>query len=98
MHRELELYVEAGIPTADVLRIATVNAAKLVGAGAQKGQIKPGFDADWILLDANPLDNISALRRVRTVMINDVLYDPSRIHQGLSIKPFVSVNTATAMH
>ena len=98
LHRELELYVEAGIPTADVLRIATVNAAKLVGAGAQKGQIKPGFDADWILLDANPLDNISALRRVRTVMINDVLYDPSRIHQGLSIKPFVSVNTATAMH
>ena len=88
LHRELELYVEAGIPVADVLRIATVNAAKLVGAGDRKGQIKPGFDADWILLEGNPLETIQAQRNVLQVMKGDALYDPSTIYKGLSIKPF----------
>ncbi len=90
LHRELELYVEAGIPVADVLRIATVDSAKLVGAGDRKGQIKPGFDADWILLEGNPLEDIHMQRHVLQVMKGDALYDPSRIYTGLSIKPFVA--------
>ena len=93
-----KLYVEAGIPVADVLRIATVNAAKLVGAGDRKGQIKPGFDADWILLEGNPLENIQAQRKVVQVMKGDSLYDPSVIYSGLSIKPFVKGNQDVAQH
>jgi len=94
LHRELELYVEAGIPVADVLRVATVNAATLVGAGDHKGQIKPGFDADWILLEGNPLEDIRAQRKVLQVMKGDAIYEPSTIYKGLSIKPFSEVALA----
>ncbi len=96
LHRELELYVEAGIPVADVLRIATVNAANLVGAGERKGQIKPGFDADWILIEGNPLEDIRAQRKVLQVMKGDRLYDPGTIYRGLSIKPFTTARAAAA--
>lgn len=92
LHRELELYVEAGIPVADVLRIATVNAAGVAGAGGRKGQIKPGFDADWILLEGNPLQDIQALRKVIRVGKGEFLYNPSTIYQNLSIKPFTQAN------
>lgn len=97
LHRELELYVEAGIPVADVLRIATVNAAKIVGAGDHKGQVKTGFDADWILIEGNPLEDIGASRKVLQVMKGDRLYDPGTIYRGLSIKPFTSARAASAV-
>jgi len=94
LHRELELYVEAGIPIADVLRIATVNAATLVGAGNSKGQIKEGFDADLILLEGNPLESIQAQRKVKLVMKGDALYDPTKIYEGMSIRGFVGVGSS----
>ncbi|NQD36771.1 amidohydrolase family protein [Permianibacter sp. IMCC34836] len=88
LHRELELYVEAGIPVADVLRIATLNAAAIAGAGASKGRIAPGYDADWVLLADNPLQDIQALRKARLVMKGDSLYEPGKIFAGMSIKGF----------
>ena len=92
LHRELELYAEAGIPVADVLRIATVNAARVAGAADRKGQIKPGYDADWILLEGNPLEDIQALRKIIRVGKGERLYNPSTIYQHLSIKPFTGTS------
>ncbi|MGB7208708.1 MAG: amidohydrolase family protein [Pyrinomonadaceae bacterium] len=55
---ELEFYAEAGIPPIDILRFATKEAAKTVGAQDHLGTLEAGKLADLILLDANPLEDI----------------------------------------
>ncbi|MFN2459057.1 MAG: amidohydrolase family protein, partial [Chitinophagaceae bacterium] len=67
LHRELEIFHEAGIPANEVLKIATYNPAKAFGLEKQYGQIKKGMKADFILIDGNPAVNISDIRRVEFV-------------------------------
>ena len=68
MHRELQLWVEAGIPVEVALQAATVNAAKLLGAEKRLGAIRPGMDADLLLVDGNPLQEIAATERISLVV------------------------------
>lgn len=67
-HRELELLVEAGIPEAGVLRIATLNGAVALGTADAIGTIEPGKRADLVVLGANPLADIRNTRRIRYVI------------------------------
>ena len=70
LHRELEIYAEAGIPPARVLRTATADAAEAIGAGNQLGRIAPGYMADLVILDGNPFDAMSNIRSIHTVIKN----------------------------
>jgi imidazolonepropionase-like amidohydrolase len=79
LHHELELYVQAGIPANEVLKIATYNAAKDCGLENIYGQINTGRDADFILVDGNPTENISNIRRVEWVIKNGKLYNPKQL-------------------
>lgn len=88
LHRELELFVEAGIPPAQALKIATWNAARHVGALDRLGSIAPGKLADLILVDGDPTRDISALRRVALTMKEGVGYYPSDLYGFLGVKPF----------
>jgi hypothetical protein len=67
VHRELQLWVEAGIPPAAALQGATYNAARLLRAGQRIGLIRKGYDASLLLVDGNPLQDISATERISTV-------------------------------
>jgi ABC-type transport system involved in cytochrome c biogenesis permease component len=67
VHRELQLWVQAGIPPAAALQGATYNAARLLGAGQRIGLIRKGYDASLLLVDGNPLQDISATERISTV-------------------------------
>jgi imidazolonepropionase-like amidohydrolase len=67
--QELELMVEAGLSPWRALRTATVNAAEFLGE-AGEGVIAPGARADMVLLDADPLQDVSALRKQSGVMAN----------------------------
>ena len=73
--RELELYVEAGIPPADVLHIATLGAARVAKQDRVTGSIAPGKRADLVLIDGDPLQKISDVRRTALVMKGGVIYD-----------------------
>ncbi|OAB63120.1 hypothetical protein AY599_18095 [Leptolyngbya valderiana BDU 20041] len=88
LHRELELYAQAGIPNADVLRIATIGSAEVVGADDRIGRIAPGYVADLVALDGNPLDDIRAVRATAMTLRGTRMYQPSAIHQALGIRPF----------
>jgi imidazolonepropionase-like amidohydrolase len=68
LHHELQLWVEAGIPVTVALQAATVNAAKLLGAPQRIGAIRPGMDADLLLVDGNPLQEIAATERISLVV------------------------------
>jgi imidazolonepropionase-like amidohydrolase/ABC-type multidrug transport system permease subunit len=67
VHRELQLWVEAGIPPAVALQAATYNAARLLRADQRIGLIRKGYDASLLLVDGNPLQDISATERISTV-------------------------------
>lgn len=68
--RELELLVEAGLTPAEVLRAATLEGAKYFRADDRLGSIEAGKRADLVLVDGNPLNDISMMRRVKRVMLN----------------------------
>ncbi len=89
IHRELEVYVEAGIPEAAVLRMATLDSARVVGVDDRTGSIAVGKDADLILLDGNPLNDISAVRRATLVMKGKNAYRPDELYKVVGVKPFL---------
>lgn len=89
LHREIELYSEAGIPNADVLRIATLDSARVTGVADRKGSIAVGKDSDLILLDGNPFEDISAIRRAVLVMKGDTMYRPDRLYEAVGVTPFL---------
>jgi imidazolonepropionase-like amidohydrolase len=68
MHRELQLWVEAGIPKDVALQAATVNAAKLLREEKRIGAIRKGYDADLLMVDGNPLEDITATQRISLVV------------------------------
>jgi imidazolonepropionase-like amidohydrolase len=70
LHRELELLVQSGLSQMDAIVSATRNAANLLGAEEVIGTIKPGKKADLIILDKNPLEDISNTRNIITVIKN----------------------------
>lgn len=69
LHDELELMVQAGLTPAQALRTATLNPARYFGIEALSGSIARGKRADLVLLDANPLEDISNIRRISRVFV-----------------------------
>lgn len=89
LHRELELYAEAGIPPAEVLRIATLGAARVMKKDAELGSIEPGKLADLILIDGDPVARISDVRRVALTVKDGVVFDPPAVYATIGVKPAV---------
>src|ERR1044071_1607515 len=83
LHRELELYSKAGIPNAEVLRIATWVPARIMKRTDRLGAVAPGKLADLILVDGDPVADIANIRRVSLVMKDGVLFDPAAVYRTL---------------
>lgn len=88
LHRELELYAQAGIPPAEVLRIATWNAARYAGVLDRLGTVEPGKLADLVVVEGDPTRDISAIRRPRLVMKEGAVYYPAEIYEAIGVRPF----------
>ncbi len=86
LHRELELYAESGIPNADVLRLATLGAATVMKRQDELGSLERGKLADIIIINGNPVDRISDIRNVTTVIKDGVVYQPAEIYKALGVK------------
>jgi imidazolonepropionase-like amidohydrolase len=87
LHRELENYVEAGIPNAEVLAIATLGAAKVMRVDKTTGSIAPGKDADLVIVDGDPLSNMRDVRNVVTVVKGGTVVDAGAALRALSVAP-----------
>jgi hypothetical protein len=87
LHHELELYVRAGIPAPEVLRMATLTSAEVMGANKDRGVIAPGKLADMILVDGDPTKNMRDLDKLTTVIKGGTVYDPTAIEKALGITP-----------
>jgi hypothetical protein len=87
LHHELELYALAGIPPAEVLRMATWTSALVMGVNKDRGVIDPGKLADMILVDGDPTKNIQDINKITTVIKGGKVYDPAAIEKALGITP-----------
>jgi hypothetical protein len=87
-HRELELYVESGIPAAEVLKLATIKSAEITGVSNLFGSIDVGKEADLILVDGNPLDDINDIRNIEWTMKGGNLYYSQELYNTLGVKHF----------
>jgi imidazolonepropionase-like amidohydrolase len=86
LHRELELYVEAGISPAEVLRIATFGAASVMKHDDQLGTIAAGKLADLVIIDGDPTTNISDVRKVVTVIKDGKVYDANAVAAEIGVR------------
>src|SRR5438477_3843821 len=86
LHRELELRVRAGLTPIEAMRAATKNPKEVLGV-ADSGVIAVGQRADLVVLDANPLDDIRNIRRVRWTAIGGRLFDPNALWSIVDIRP-----------
>lgn len=87
LHRELELEVQVGIPPGKALQIATWNAASLLKQEAELGSIEAGKRADMLLVEGDPLRNISDVRRCRLVFKNGVVYRSDAVYAAVGVQP-----------
>ncbi len=69
LHNELALFVEAGFSPMEALQAATRNPAEFLGKGDSFGTIEKGKVADLLMLDADPLEDISHTRKINTVIL-----------------------------
>jgi imidazolonepropionase-like amidohydrolase len=67
VQHEMELWVKAGVPAGIALRAATFNAAKVLRADNRIGLIAPQHDATLLLLDGDPVQDITATERIAGV-------------------------------
>ncbi|HEY0004409.1 MAG TPA: amidohydrolase family protein [Pyrinomonadaceae bacterium] len=74
----LEDYVLVGMRPAEILRLMTINSARLLGVEKVRGAIRPGMAADIIATPENPLDNIMALKQVSFVMKDGKVFRQNR--------------------
>ncbi len=90
VHRELELYVMAGIPAGEALRLATLGCETYFGRDHLLGTIERGKLADFFLVEGDPAADIRAIKRIRMVVKGGTIYYPSEIYRALDIEPFAA--------
>lgn len=83
IHRELAIYVEAGLSPRDALATGSINVARYLGQTDSRGRIAPGYAADLVLLEANPLAHINHTRTVAGVMVAGRWYDRGWLDERL---------------
>jgi imidazolonepropionase-like amidohydrolase len=87
VHREIELYVEAGFTPLEALQAATIVPARAMKLDAELGTIERGKRADLAILDANPLDQIRNIRTVRWTVSDGRMYDAAALWKSVRFQP-----------
>ena len=83
LHDELANFVEAGFTPMEALQTATSNPAKFLGMEANLGSVEPGKLADFVLLTADPLEDIRNTRKISVVVENGHIFDRAALDQIL---------------
>ena len=82
MSREMILHREAGIPAWAVLRMATIEGARLLKIDSRTGRLEAGYEADILFVGADPVHDFANLEQVRAVLSDGTLFDPAKIRQA----------------
>jgi imidazolonepropionase-like amidohydrolase len=88
-HRELELYLGAGMTPAEILKRATYDSARYTGQDQRMGSIAKGKLADFFLIPGDPTKDLKAIKTIRMVVKDGAFYYPSEVYPKFGITPFV---------
>ena len=83
LDRELEIYVQAGMTPMEAIMAATSVSAKVMRMDADTGTVQAGKRADLVLIDGNPLENISDIRKVDKVVANGWMFDSRKLGKSV---------------
>ena len=83
LHRELELYVQAGMSPMEAIQCATIVSARAMNLDHDSGTIERGKRADLILVEGNPLEDFASLRRVARVIESGRMYSTAKLWQSV---------------
>jgi hypothetical protein len=84
LHDELRVFVEAGMTPLEALQTATLQPAQYLGAPDAFGTVDPGKIADLVLLEGNPLEDISNTRKIAGVVVNGRFFAKPDLQQMLA--------------
>jgi imidazolonepropionase-like amidohydrolase len=87
LDREIELYVKAGFTPMEAIQAATLVPARAMGMEKDSGTIEPGKRGDVIVVDGNPLENISDIRKVSAVFAGGRMFQPAALWSSVGFKP-----------
>lgn len=87
LHRELELFVKAGLTPLEALQTATLVPARVMKVENEVGTIAPGKRADMLILAGNPLEDIGNIRKTKFVVAQGRLYDCSELKKIVGFEP-----------
>ena len=87
VHREIELYVEAGLTPLQALQAATIVPARAMKLDADLGTIEKGKRADIVVLNANPLERIQNIRSARWTIVDGRVYDTQALWRSVRFQP-----------
>ena len=79
LHDEMQLFVEGGFTPMEALQSATVSSARILRVADRLGTIEVGKQADLVLLDADPLADITNTRKIAAVVVRGVLLDRAQL-------------------
>ncbi len=87
LHREIELYVQAGFTPMEAIEAATIVPARVMGLEKELGTVEKGKRGDLILITGNPLEDIHNTRNVDYVITNGTMYHSAELWQSVGFKP-----------
>jgi len=87
LDREIELYVQAGFTPMEAIQAATLVPARAMRMEKESGTLEPGKRADVLVVDGNPLANISDIRKVSAVFSAGRMYQPAALWEAVGFKP-----------
>jgi hypothetical protein len=86
-HHEMALFARAGLSNATVLRLATIDAARALGLDQQIGSITRGKRADLVIVDGDPLADITSIGAVVSTMRAGVVYESRPLYESVGVLP-----------
>jgi imidazolonepropionase-like amidohydrolase len=87
LHREIELYVQAGFTPMEAIQAATIVSARAMGLEKESGTVEKGKRGDLILVNGNPLENIHNIRNIEYVITNGTMFHTAELWQSVGFKP-----------
>jgi imidazolonepropionase-like amidohydrolase len=87
LHREIELYVQAGFTPMEAIQSASIVPARVMGLDKELGTVETGKRADLIVISGNPLEDIHNTRNVESVITNGAMYNTAELWRSVGFKP-----------
>jgi imidazolonepropionase-like amidohydrolase len=94
LHREFELMAQAGLTPKEILHAATHGAARAMAAEPEVGTLEPGMLADFVVLSADPFENIVHARRIEAVTKSGVLFTAEELRAAIEAPPGESLRNS----